>query len=101
MSPCRDRSRHCCPVTRYKPSLLSAGAARKTASCCGWRAERFDVVVTADRNLEHQQNLTTLPIAVVVLIASTNRLESLAPLAPELLELLKVMPSRRLVQIGV
>jgi predicted nuclease of predicted toxin-antitoxin system len=93
-------------------AALLSGHEVQTVAAVGWSgkengellrlaAERFDVVVTADRNLEHQQNLTTLPIAVVVLIASTNRLESLAPLAPELLELLKVMPSRRLVQIGL
>ena len=64
-------------------------------------AEHFDVLITADRNLEHQQNLRTLPVSVVVLAASTNRLESLAPLAPQLLELLKALPPRRLVHIGV
>ena len=64
-------------------------------------ADSFDVLLTADRNLEHQQNLTTLPISVVVLVDPTNRLESLAPLVPELLELLKALPSRRLVRIGV
>jgi len=64
-------------------------------------AEHFDVLITADRNLEHQQNLRTLPVSVVVLAASTNRLESLAPLVPQLLELLKALPPRRLVHIGV
>ena len=64
-------------------------------------ADSFDVLLTADRNLEHQQNLTTLPISVVVLVAPTNRIESLQVLVPELLELLKAMPPRRLVQIGV
>jgi hypothetical protein len=63
-------------------------------------AERFDVLITADRNLEHQQNLITLPVSVVVLVAATNRIEALAPLVPELLELLKALPSRRLVRIG-
>ena len=63
-------------------------------------AERFDVLVTADRNLEHQQNLTTFPLSVVVLGAATNRLESLAPLVPELLEALEELPPRRLVHIG-
>ena len=33
----------------------------------------FDAFLTADQNLEHQQNLDTLPIAVVVLTAPTNR----------------------------
>ena len=58
-------------------------------------ADSFDVLLTADRNLEHQQNLTTLPISVVVLVAPTNRIESLQTLVPELLELLKAMPPRR------
>ena len=64
-------------------------------------AEHFDVLITADKNLEHQQNLRTLPVSVIVLIASTNRLESLAPLVPEVLELLQALPPRRLVRIGV
>ena len=64
-------------------------------------ADSFDVLLTADRNLEHQQNLTTLPISVVVLVAPTNRIESLTPLVPELLDLLKALPPRRLVHIGV
>jgi len=33
----------------------------------------FDVFVTADQNLEHQQNIASLPLAVVVLVARTNR----------------------------
>jgi len=64
-------------------------------------ADGFDVLLTADRNLEHQQNLTALTISVVVLVAPTNRIESLAPLVPELLELLTTLPPRRLVRIGV
>jgi hypothetical protein len=64
-------------------------------------AGHFDVLITADRNLEHQQNLRTLSVSVVVLVASTNRLESLAPLVPELLELLQALSPRQLVRIGV
>ncbi len=64
-------------------------------------ADGFDVLLTGDRNLEHQQNLITLPISVIVLVAPTNRIESLAPLVPELLELLEALPPRRLVHIGV
>ena len=37
----------------------------------------FHAVLTADQNIEFQQNLKTLPIAVV---ADSNRLESLVPL---------------------
>ena len=93
-------------------AVLLSGHEVQTVAAVGWSgkengellrlaAERFDVLLTADRNLEHQQNLTTLPISVVVLVAPTNRLESLAPLVPQLLELLKTLPSRRLVHISV
>ena len=37
-------------------------------------ATAFDVLLTADQNIEFQQNLATLPIAVVVLVADSNRL---------------------------
>ncbi len=47
-------------------------------------AEQFDVFVTADQNLPYQQNLGALPIAVAVLVARSNRLQSLKPLVPEL-----------------
>jgi predicted nuclease of predicted toxin-antitoxin system len=44
----------------------------------------FDVFVTADQNLEHQQSIASLPLAVVVLVASTNRMEAYVPLAKKL-----------------
>jgi predicted nuclease of predicted toxin-antitoxin system len=92
-------------------AALLSGHEVRTVAAVGWSgmengellrlaAEHFDVLITADRNLEHQQNLRTLPVSVVVLAASTNRLESLAPLVPQLLELLKALPPRRLVHIG-
>ena len=48
-------------------------------------AEHFDVFITVDRNLTFQQKLTSLPIAVIVLQAKTNRLADLSPLVPKLL----------------
>jgi hypothetical protein len=48
-------------------------------------ASQFDVFLTADQNLPYQQNLSTLPMSVVVLAARTNRIEALRPLVPQLL----------------
>jgi hypothetical protein len=48
-------------------------------------AEQFDVFVTVDRNLSFQQNIVSLPIAIIVLQARTNRLADLRPLVPKLL----------------
>jgi hypothetical protein len=49
---------------------------------------QFDVFLTADRNLSHQQDVSAFDIAVVVLVAQSNRIEDLRPLAPRVLEVL-------------
>jgi len=51
-------------------------------------ATKFDAFITADRNLEFQQNLAKLPIVVVVLVARKNRVQDLEPLQPKLAEVL-------------
>lgn len=56
--------------------------------CPRLAAEEFDVFLTADQNVEFQQNLRELDIAVVVLVATTNRMESLRALVPNLLQTL-------------
>ena len=61
---------------------------------------RFDVFLTADRNLEFQQNLTTLPLAIVVLICRRTRLQNIVPLVPELLELLNHLPPKVVRRVG-
>jgi hypothetical protein len=58
------------------------------------------VFLTADRNLEFQQNLATLPVAVVVLVARKNRIQDLAPLLPELSVLLGQLQPRSLRKVG-
>jgi hypothetical protein len=63
-------------------------------------APTFDALVTADQNLEFQQNLAKLPMAVVVLIAPSNRLESLEPLVSALLDTLKALKPKTLVRVG-
>ena len=53
-------------------------------------ADQFDVFLTADQNLQFQQNLSALPMSVAVLAARTNRIEDLKPLMPELLNYLPI-----------
>jgi predicted nuclease of predicted toxin-antitoxin system len=45
----------------------------------------FDVLVTADRNLQFQQNLSQSRLGIILLVASSNALEDLLPLVPSLL----------------
>ncbi len=62
-------------------------------------AAQFDVFITADQNLRYQQNLSALPLAIAVLVATSNRIEILRPLIPKLLSSLATLPARTLVQI--
>lgn len=59
----------------------------------------FDVWVTADKNIEYQQNLDRFDIAVVVLVAPRNRLDVLLPLMPQLRAVLQVIQPHQIVYI--
>lgn len=48
-------------------------------------AVELDALLTADQNIEFQQNVKALPLAIVILVAHSNRLESLEPLVPDVL----------------
>lgn len=63
-------------------------------------AMHFDVFLTADQNLEYQQNVKALPLAVVVLIVVNNRIEMIDPLVPELLLALQNLTPRSLCRVG-
>ena len=80
-------------------SALLVGHETATVSAAGWSgikngkllalaATQFNVFVTADRNIEYQQNLATLPIAIVVLMLRRTRIQAIEPLVPELIRLL-------------
>jgi len=45
----------------------------------------FEVLVTADRNLQFQQNLSQSRLGIILLVASSNALEDRLPLVPNLL----------------
>jgi hypothetical protein len=51
-------------------------------------SKEFDAFVTVDRNLRFEQNLISLPIAIIILQAKTTRLADLKPLVPALLSAL-------------
>jgi hypothetical protein len=54
---------------------------------------QYDVLVTVDRNLQYQQNMKTLALAVVVLRAKRSTYPLLKPLMPQVIETLaKIKP---------
>lgn len=44
----------------------------------------FEILITVDQNIPHQQNVTKSAISVVVLRAPTTNIDDLIPLVPEL-----------------
>lgn len=61
--------------------------------------QEFDVFLTNDQNLEHQQNLKDFQLAVVVLVALTNDIDDLKPLMPAVNEALNKISAGEIVYI--
>jgi predicted nuclease of predicted toxin-antitoxin system len=61
----------------------------------------FEVFVTADRNLEFQQNLSQTRLGVILLVAPSNALEDLLSLVPGLRAVIPKSRSGRIVCVEV
>ena len=59
----------------------------------------FEVIVTADKALRHQQNLPAIGIAVVLLTHVRNRMQELQPLVPRVLTALQNVRKGELIEI--
>jgi len=81
-------------VVRTVPEMGWAGT--KNGSLLRLAEREFDVFLANDQNLEHQQNLKTFDLAVVVLVAFTNDIEDLRPLMPAANEALRVISPREI-----
>jgi predicted nuclease of predicted toxin-antitoxin system len=73
---------------------LRNGALLAAAAAAG-----FDAVITVDQNLKHQQNVATLPIAVIVIVSRSNEIDQLTRLAPLVLTALRELKPRRLIEL--
>jgi len=58
--------------------------------------DEFDVLLTADKGMEYQQNQDTLPVAILVVRAKSNRMEDLGRAVPSILAALEELPPRTL-----
>jgi len=59
----------------------------------------FEVLLTVDQNIKAEQNLSALPISVIVLIANSNRLRDLLPLVPSVETVLTTIRPGQLIEI--
>jgi hypothetical protein len=54
-----------------------------------------------DQNLRHQQNLEQAEVAVVVLVARSNRLPDVVPLILDVPSVLSTIAPRDVIEVGV
>lgn len=62
--------------------------------------EGFTILLTTDQNLRYQQNLEQAGVAVVVLVARSNRLPDLVPLIPDVLSMLSISAPGQVIEVG-
>ncbi len=74
-------------------------AGKKNGELLKLMTGQFDVFVTIDGNLQYQQNLAQVKIAVIVLAASNNKLETLKPLMPRILAALPNLEAGQIFEI--
>jgi hypothetical protein len=62
--------------------------------------EGFTILLTTDQNLRYQQNLQQAGVAVVVLVAPSNKLSDLLPLMPDARILMNTIVSGEVIEVG-
>jgi predicted nuclease of predicted toxin-antitoxin system len=86
---------------RLKP-LFDADFYVRTVEEQGWKGTKngellrlaqtaFDVFVTMDKSIEYQHNLSLIRLGIVFISARTNRYQDVAPLIPEVNQVLRVL----------
>jgi predicted nuclease of predicted toxin-antitoxin system len=100
-----------CAPKKLKTFLLTYGYKCSTAQEMGWAGIRngelmaladpfFDVLVTIDKGIQYQQNMTGRRIAIVIVRRRSNRLEDLSPNFPVCAEILQSIQPGQVVEIG-
>jgi predicted nuclease of predicted toxin-antitoxin system len=62
---------------------------------------KFDVLITVDKNLKHQQNISNRRIAILVVRAASNDIDDIRPHLPEMLAGLHSIKPGQIVEVGV
>ena len=87
---------HDCQTCRYAGlKSLTNGRLLEAAEQSG-----FEVLITVDRNMQHQQSFRNRKIALVILEARTTNIDDLLALVPDVLTALEALKSGDVVRIG-
>lgn len=91
----RDLARH-----QVRTVQQEGWAGLKNGELLRRAAEKFDVLVTADQNLQFQQNLARARLGVVLLAARSTTLEDLRPLVPAALSAIDRVRPGELIRVA-
>jgi predicted nuclease of predicted toxin-antitoxin system len=74
--------------------------AKKNGELLSLMEGRWDVLITNDRNIQHQQNVRGRNVSILILCAKSNRIKDLLPLIPLCGEALQSIAPGRIVEVG-
>ena len=83
----------------------------RTVADCGWAGKKngellllaeplFDVLLTLDRNVPYQQNVSRRRIAILIVRAHSNRIQDLFPAIPDCLATLERMQPGEVIRVA-
>ncbi len=100
----------CLPAT-LKENIAALGHECQTVRQAGFGSKkngelltlaegRWDVLLTSDRNIKYQQNMTGRRVSVLILFAKSNRMKDLLRLMPACAQALLSIQPGRVVEVG-
>ena len=100
-----------CLPAALKQNLTTLGHEYETVRQAGYGSKkngelltlaegRWNVLLTSDRNIKYQQNMTGRSISILILCAKSNRMKDLLPLMPACAQALLEIQPGHIVTIG-
>ncbi len=63
--------------------------------------KKFDILITIDKNIRYQQNITGRNIAILIIRVASNDLDDIRPHIPQALAALKTTKPGQIVEVGI
>ena len=100
-----------CLPAALKVSLAALGHECETVRRAGYGSKKngellalaegqWDALLTSDRNIKYQQNMTGRSVAILILCAKSNRMKDLLPLIPACAEALLSLKGGQVAEVG-
>ena len=63
-------------------------------------SETFDVLVTMDKSIEYQQNISEYAIGVIIISARSNKLQDILPVMPEVNKMISDLQTGQVIYVN-